>query len=519
MQPLLQTLLTRHLKYIFKHTKYILNYPTSLLYPFIIGMSLYLAFPPHAQSYAIFVSITIFLIGLEHTQRSFCYGYIFYLGAAIAFIGYWFSYYFRLQLNVGYFISYLLTSLVCFYTALYIGIICWLYFRLKSRYTLFNLLILFPSLWVLTELIRGFFFPRSWYALGNIFVNNFFFHGYYPLFGAYFVSWLIMAISGALTYCYLNYTLRVWLKLVIGLSIFVGISYTLSSIKYTKPYGKPLKIAMVQPSIFSSTKFDISHKITLEVLSLQLLSSISADLIILPETVFGVDYHYLTDGYLNQLNNIANQKHAAIIFGSPIIWDDNPHQTGIIDINNLDTPVYLKHYLVPFGEYNPLQNTFFESITNLIGFKLANYVPGAYAQPPMEILGQKLAFNICYENTINDYVADGAKNATILVNQSDLSWYGKTHMKDVSLQFSQARALENQRYFIQDGNSGDTVVINPYGQIEKKIPAFTSSTLVYDVPGYTGVTPFEKWQNTPIWLLCCFSVMIALVLRYSKLKK
>ncbi|MBP9742195.1 MAG: apolipoprotein N-acyltransferase [Burkholderiales bacterium] len=497
------------------YVKYIFNYKYSLLYPFLIGVSLILAFPPHQLSYAIFISITIFIIGLEYTKNSFWYGYSFYLGAAITFIGYWFSYYFRLQLGVGYILSYLFTAVVCFYTALYIGVISVIYSKIKTRHLIFNQAVLLPSLWVITELIRGFFFPRSWYALGNTQVDSLLFKGYYPLFGVYFVSWLIVAVAGMLAYCCLNYTFKTWIKCVTVLLIFFGISYWLSGIKYTKPYGLPLTIAMVQPSIFSSTTFNVNKQQSLETLSRQLIIAANADLIILPETVFGVDYHNLSYGYFNELVNIANQKHAQLILGSPIRFGNNPHKTGVIDITHPDTPIYLKHYLVPFGEYDPLKDTFLEPLITMLGLKLANYIPGSYLQPPVEMLNQKFAFNICYENTINDYVAANAKTATIMVNQSDLSWYGKTQMKDVSLQFSQARALENQRYFIQDGNSGDTVIINPKGQIEEKIPAFVSNTLIGTVQGYSGVTPFEMWQNLPIWLLCCGSLIIGILLKYN----
>ncbi len=507
----------KHIPHDAKQQKY--NCWYQMFYSFLIGLSLWLAFPPNAFGFMVFVSLSCFILGLERIKSGFWYGYAFYLGAVIAFIGYWFSYYFRLQLGTGYILSYLLTSLICFYTAFYIGIISFAYSRIKTCFSLFNLAFLFPSLWVITELVRGFFFPRSWYALGNTQVDSIIFRGYYPLFGDYFVSWLVVAIAGIIVYCCLNYSFRLWVKLVAGLAVFFTISYFLSGIQYTKPYGKPIKVALVQPNIFSTTMFDLNKQIILENVSFQLASNASADLIILPETIFGIDYHYLTYGYFDKLKNLARQKNARLIFGSPINWPTSPHQTGILDISHPETPIYLKHYLVPFGEYNPLRGTFLEPVLDSIGFRIANYIPGEYKQKPIEMLGQKFVFNLCYENTINDYVAENAKTATILVNQSDLSWYGRTTMKDDSLQFSQARALENQRYFIQDGNSGDTVIINPQGRIEKRLPPFISDTLVSNVQGYSGITPFEFWQNFPIWLLCIISILIALILKYKYKKR
>lgn len=487
---------------------------------YLLGTSLVLSFPPNAVCWLVFISLSIFVAGLNSkiVKSSFWYGYIFYLGASIAFIGYWFSCYFRLQLGTSYILSYILTSIICLYTSLYIGGISTLYTRIKTSNNVFNLCFLFPSLWVITELIRGLFFPRSWYALGNTQVDNIVFRGYYPLFGAYFVSWLIISISGFIAYL-LIYKRKNIKSLVTGiliLAIWIVLSLLLSQIRYTHEYGKPISVALLQPSIFSSTNDGPLKLLQLENISEELIKKANADLIVLPETVFGTDSENLSDGYLDRIKSEINGK--VLIYGSPINRSGYLHQTGIVNINDPGSLIYAKYYLVPFGEYTPFKNEFMDSLVNNVGFQIAEYIPGNYIQQPTEILGQKFAFNLCYENAINAFVADNAKNSTILLNQSDLSWYGKTVMKDASLQFSQGRALENQRYFLQDGNTGDTVIINPEGHVEKRLEAFKSGLLIGTVHGYTGTTPFELWCNTPIWLLCSFICIYALLKKKLFLK-
>ena len=488
----------------------------SLRYPFtfILGTSLVWAFPPHAISWVIFITMAIFLAGLERplTKSGFWYGYIFYLGAVVAFIGYWFSYYFRLQLGAGYFTSYALTSIICFYTSLYIGGITVLYRKIKTTSHLYNLVCLFPSLWVLTELIRGLFFPRSWYVFGNTQVNNVLFRGFYPILGVYFVSWLIIAIAGCFAYfiLYKRHDLRAIIKGMLAVLAGLAFCFGFAQIQYTQKYGLPINISLLQPSTFSSTNPSYSQSIMLETedISVQLIQKTSADLIVLPETVFGTDPHYLTFGFLDKLRQLTPNK--TIIFGSPISWNGSARQTGIVSLDHPGNLIYAKHYLVPFGEYTPFKGEIMNFLVNSVGFQISEYIPGSYYQQPVEILGQKFAFNLCYENAVNEFVAKNARNATILLNQSDLSWYGKTNMKDASLQFSQARALENQRYFLQDGNTGDTVVINPQGEIEQQIPAFQSDELTASVQGYSGTTPFEVIGNLPIWILCCANLIYAL---------
>lgn len=483
------------------------------LFTFLLGISTSFAFPPHGFGLAIFFTMTVFCYLLEQRSNnsSFWYGYVYYLGAVTAFIGYWFSYYFRLQLGCGYLLSYALTSIICFYTSLYIGTITLIYSKFKTRWQWFNLTMFLPSLWVVTELIRGWFFPRSWYALGYTQVDNPLFRGWFSLFGVYSVSWLIIALTGLIS-LFLQVPKRNGFYKFIGIiAIFSAISGSLSLIRYTKPEGKPLTIAMLQPSIFSSKNYTQQTLYEIETTTTELLTHTQAELLVLPETVFGTDYHFLTPGYLQQLQNIAEINNAELIFGSPIHIDQETKYTGILKLSDLNNPIYLKHNLVPFGEYNPLKDTFMQPIVNAVTDQLSNYSAGPQNQEPADIKGQKFAFNICYENTINDFVAKSAKNATIILNQSDLSWYGETGMKDDFLQFSQGRALENQRYFLQDGNTGDTAVINSYGQIESRIEPFEPGALVTKVQGYSGTTPFEIVGNYPVWIISLLIISFSLI--------
>lgn len=486
---------------------------------FILGMLLSWSFPPHAISLSLIPILGVFLYGLEKRTgfwQSFIYGYIFYLGAGIAFIGQWFSYYFRLQVGAGYPLSYFLTLILCLYAAIYIGLICGFYVRFKTRYPLVNLLLLFPSLWVLTELLRDTFFPRSWYALGYTQVNNFLFRGYFPVFGVYGISFILVSLSGLLTWLIINHNKKQLIGGCIGIAVFGIISLSIAPINYTVKSGNPLKIALIQPSVFSTKNYTMQILLEIENTSRELIKNTQADLIVLPETVFGTGLNYLTPGYLDGLNQLVAANNAVLLFGTPIHNQDGSEQTGIVRSDDLINPLYLKHHLVPFGEYNPLQNTFLAPLLGNAANLIENYLPGAEIQPPAKMLGQLFAFNICYENAINDFVAENAKEATIMLNQSDLSWYGKTVMKDAFFQFSQARALENQRYFLQDGNTGDTAIINNHGEIISSIPPYQAGVAIGEVQGYSGTTPFERWTNYPILLAALGIIAGCLIRRGSR---
>src|SRR3990167_3018274 len=104
---------------------------------------------------------------------------------------------------------------------------------------------------------------------------------------------------------------------------------------------------------------------------------------------------------------------------------------------------------------------------------MVDFSPGKSYQAPLVAANQKLAFNICYENGFASELIAEAANSTLMVNLSDMVWYGKSIAMYQHLALSQARALENQRYFIQDTNTSITAIINPQGEVQSQLPIFT----------------------------------------------
>ena len=489
----------------------------------LLGASLYLSFPPINMYYVIFFTLSIFIFILEYSQyknnssTKFIIGYVFYFVAVNFFIDKWFSVYFRDQLEVGVVVSYVITVLISLYTALYIGLISYLYVKLKTKSLLYNVSVLFPSLWVLSELIRGLVFPRSWYVIGNTQVDNIIIRGWYPVLGVYFVSWLVISICGFLVYIFITaFIYKKYKKSIfcfLMLILFLIFSYQIGKISYTKQYGESTPITLVQPNIFSSKLSSYNHQIDLQNTVYSLVEKSNSGIIILPETVFDVNYKYLNKLYIDKLLALAKLKALDILFGSSLFLY-NSSVTGTLYLNT-SLPIYIKHFLVPIGEYIPLAQYIPKKLLgvlfNKFEFLVPYYTAGEYIQKPFELYGQKFSFNICYENSINDFIAQNAKQSTIIINQSDISWYGKTYMKDLTLQLSQVRALENQRYFLQDSTTGMTAIIDNHGVIVSSLRPFSKGVLYGLVQGYDGYTPFENNLNYPIWLICIISIFLVII--------
>ena len=144
---------------------------------------------------------------------------------------------------------------------------------------------------------------------------------------------------------------------------------------------------------------------------------------------------------------------------------------------------------------------------------MVGFSAGGTNQKPLLVAGQKLAFNICYENGFNTELIGSAKDSTIMANISDMVWYGDSIAEDEHLQISQARALENQRYFIQATNTGLSAIINPSGEIQSQLPTFKREVLHDMVQGRVGYTPFQLHGNYPIIIWCFIMLLIGIMIR------
>jgi apolipoprotein N-acyltransferase len=84
------------------------------------------------------------------------------------------------------------------------------------------------------------------------------------------------------------------------------------------------------------------------------------------------------------------------------------------------------------------------------------------------------------------------------------------------------RAIENQRTVVRSTNSGITCVIDPNGNVLRKLDPFTEDSLVWSVPVYTkGTTVYRLWED---WfaiglMILAFAGIAFGTLKYAASKK
>lgn len=232
-------------------------------------------------------------------------------------------------------------------------------------------------------------------------------------------------------------------------------------------------------------------------------------LVLAPETAIPLLPQDMDPAYWRSLLNAIASGDAAVMLGLPLgsLADGYTNSVAGWTPGALDFHRYDKHHLVPFGEFIP---PLFRWFTNLMNIPLGDFNRGTLAQPPLLWGGQRIAPNICYEDLFGEELAAGfadpARAPTVLVNVSNIGWFGDSVAIDQHRHISRMRALELQRPMLRATNTGATAVINHLGQVTHELPRLTRATLHAQAEGRTGLTPYARWASRwglgPLWLGC-----------------
>ena len=231
-----------------------------------------------------------------------------------------------------------------------------------------------------------------------------------------------------------------------------------------------------------------------------------ARLIVLPETALPLFLHEVPADYLAALAAHARSLGGDVLIGMPERSSSRDYYNSVLSLGMAPTQTYRKSHLVPFGEFIPLK-LLFGWFFDVVQIPLLDFSRGAATQQPLEVAGQHVAVDICYEDVFGAEIIRQLPEATLLVNVSNVAWFGRSLAPQQHLQISQARAIETGRYMLRATNTGMTAIINQRGHVVKEAPEFARATVNGDVQGYTGATPFVRAGNLPIIALSLVLVL------------
>lgn len=349
--------------------------------------------------------------------------------------------------------------------------------------------LLFAAAWLLGEWVRGWAFTGfPWLASGYSQSPPSPLAGFAPVFGVFGVGGLLAAVA-ALAVAAVG--ARNWRPaLVAGLILAAGVG--LRGVAWTALVGEPVRVALLQPNIEQSLKWRPEMLQRWLEVNLSMLRDNPAQLVVLPETTIPLLIDHLPPDYREALARTAAGHGGDVIFGTFVRDDAGRIFNAAVSLGSAPPAFYAKQHLVPFGEYSPPLFSWFYALASI---PMADQTRGAARQPPMALAGQKVAVNICYEDVFGEELIRSLPEATLLLNLSNLAWYGDSFAQPQHLQIARLRALETGRPMLRSTNTGMTALVAPDGRVEAVLPAFAAGALHVAVRGYQGLTPYARWGN------------------------
>lgn len=379
--------------------------------------------------------------------------------------------------------------------------------------------LLTSSLWMLLEWLRGWLFTGfPWLALGYSQAPASPLAGYAPLLGVYGVS-LVTIMSAGLLILMVEDKKKFLLPSTLILAVIWLSGFGLKQIDWTRPAGEPVTVSLLQGNIPQSLKWREDRVASTLDTYLKLTLQSNGRLIILPETALPLFHDKVPQSYLARLAEHARTNNGDVLLGLPEFSNGgrSEYYNSVFSFGSAATQVYRKSHLVPFGEFIPLKPAF-GWIINVLKIPLSDFSRGTETQQPLNVAGQQVAINVCYEDVFGEEIIRQLPQATLLANFSNDAWFGESIAIKQHLQISQMRALETGRYMLRATNTGVTAVINQRGQVLAQAPEFTTMALHHAVQGYSGATPYVRWGNAMVLGIAAAFAVVVLAFAHSSFR-
>ena len=373
----------------------------------------------------------------------------------------------------------------CAYLALFPALAGWLQARWRTTEAI-RACIVIPAVWTFTDWLRGWLltgFP--WLAPGYTAIDTPL-AGFGPLSGVHAMTLSALACAGLL-WCVTRRRSR-WPALAVLAALF-GAGAGLRTIEWTEPAGAPVSASLLQGNIPQAIKFSPERYAHMLETYARLAEASHARLIVLPETAVPRYLDRVDPRYLARLESVARRNGGDLLLGVPTRSATQDAYNSVVSLGTSPRQSYHKVHLVPFGEFVPPG---FGWVVRVLSIPMSDFSSGESAQPPLAVAGQRVAINICYEDAFPEEIARRAADATLLVNVSNVAWFGDSLAPGQHLQIARMRSLELGRATLTTANTGITAAIDRDGRVIARLPQFVEAALDVAAPVYTGATPYAR---------------------------
>jgi apolipoprotein N-acyltransferase len=375
----------------------------------------------------------------------------------------------------------------------------------------------FASAWAVSEWLRGYVFTGfPWLASGYAQVDGPL-AGFAPVAGVYGVGWMLALVAALLVQALVRVRepaemrkgaarlARVAPAAVVAVAL-IAAGMLLPLVTWTVPANAPLTVRLLQGNVKQEMKFERAGMVAAINEYQQMITAKPADLVVTPETAIPVLIQELPVPFAEAVRHFSDTTGSSILFGA--IGGTITPEGRLVDYTNSlfgITPGsrelyrYDKHHLVPFGEFIPWG---FRWFVNMMNIPLGDFARGAPVQKPFLVHNQPVAVDICYEDIFGEEIARSIREsdtpAGVLVNSTNLAWFGDTIALDQHLQIARMRSLETGRPMLRATNTGTTAAIDAHGKVIARLAPYTVGSIDVTVQGTSGNTPYVTSGNNTV---------------------
>ncbi len=355
------------------------------------------------------------------------------------------------------------------------------------------------------------------------------------LFGSLFVSFLIVLVNGFLTVavqkfrCNRKIHLSAYIAVLLVVFNFAFGFIRLSAGK-TPSSGRTITAACIQGNIASGDKWaDDSLETSLAIyseLTEQAVSETGAELVVWPETVITTSLNRNT-AVCSDISELAVRNSAYIAVGAFYTEGENKNSEKTFNAiylfhpdGTVNSSVYCKRHLVPFGEYLPMPGLIkallpFLADMNMFDDDLEAGTDSALFHTDLGDIGALVCFDSIYETLTLSSVRDGAELMLLSTNDS---WYLDSAAVYQHNGHAVLRAVESGKCFVRAANTGISSVISEKGVVKAYLDPLVSGYAAGEVTLNADRTLYSYIGNLIVWLSFAYlaSVAVFKVMRSRK---
>jgi len=412
---------------------------------------------------------------------------------------------------------FLMVGLVAIMSA-YHALLGWVVAKFLPEYGAMRWLVGIPGAWLVTEWWRSWFLSGfGWLALGYAHTDNWL-GGLAPIIGQFGLGLVTLLLAGGLIGL-IHGDRRTRIASASLYVVIWGAAFGLRGHEWTRPYSRPITVAVVQGAIPQDEKWiDGNLESILELYKTRTREAHGASLIVWPESAIPDLANYHIDFYRDVYQE-ASAKGSSLMMGT--LRAEPNKKTGeeeyfnsVLSMDKSTPGVgwYDKHHLVPFTEVVPLPE-FAREWLRLMTLPYSSFNRGAAHQAPLDAAGQKIVASVCYEDAYGSTQLPALRTGTMLVNVTNDAWFGHSPARYQHLQISRMRTMESGRPMVRAANDGVSAVIGSRGELIATAPEYEANVMRAELQPRTGLTPYASTGN---WPIVCLALVFGLASAYLR---